>query len=582
MLRPRSLLLAALPFAAACSIRPSATARIPTSWRFANPAPPVVAQHVMVVSEHPLSSDVGAEILRRGGNAIDAAVAVGFALAVVNPRAGNIGGGGFLVYRQADGQVVTLDYRETAPAAATRDIFADSAAVAERRSVIGAKGAGIPGQVAGMWEMHRRFGRLPWRDVVMPAVLLARAHVVDSVRATVMRNNEAKLRQFPATAEAYLPGGQVPRAGDTLRLPHLARTLQLVADSGPEPFYRGGIADLIVAEMRRTGGLITHADLAGYRPVWREPIVFTYRGRTIISMGPPSGGGIALAEMFQQLAGWSRLPDAGSAGMLHLEVEVMRRAFSDRNRYVGDPAFVTVPVDHLTSPAYADSLRGTIDRRHATPSARWLGLTAEGTETTHYSIVDADGNAAALTTTINDNFGNRQVVTGAGFLLNDTMDDFAARPGRPNLFGLVQGEANAIAPGKRPLSSMTPTIVVGTDGRTELIVGSPGGPTIINAVFQVILNVVDHDMTLAEAVYAPRIHHQSLPDSVSWEVDGMDPEVRRRLDAMGHRFHTRPGHLGNTSSVGLGTIGVVDAIHVTPTGLEGVADPRIRGGAAGW
>lgn len=582
MLRPRFLLLVALPLAAACSTRPAATARIPAVWRFANPEPPVVAPHVMVVSEHPLSSEIGAEVMRRGGNAIDAAVAVGFAQAVVNPRAGNIGGGGFLVYRQADGQVFTLDYRETAPAAATRDMYADSVANARRLSVIGGKAAGVPGEVAGLWEMHRRFGRLPWRDLVLPAVRLAQGHVVDSVRATVMRNNEAKLRQFAATAAAYLPGGRVPTAGDTLRLTDLARTLQLVADSGPDAFYRGSIADLIVAEMRRSGGLITHADLAGYRPVWRDPIVFTHRGRTIISMGPPSSGALALAEMFQQLDGLGRLPEAGTAPMLHLEIEVMRRAFADRNRYVGDPGFVTVPVDRLTSAAYADSLRRTISRERATPSAQWLGIPGGGTETTHYSIVDADGNAAALTTTINDNFGNRQVVRGAGFLLNDTMDDFAARPGRPNLFGLVQGEANAVAPGKRPVSSMTPTIVVGRDGRVELIVGSPGGPTIINTVFQVILNVVDHDMTLAEAVYAPRIHHQSLPDSISWEVDGLDPEVRHQLEGMGHRFNTRPGHLGNPSAVGLGTIGVVEAIRVTARGLEGVADPRIRGGAAGW
>jgi len=582
--RLRPLLVLLLPLLAACSTRAPRSAAVPGAWRFASVEAPVVAPHVMVVSEHPLASEVGAEILRRGGNAIDAAVAVGFALAVVNPRAGNIGGGGFLVYRQADGRVSTLDYRETAPAAATRDMFADSVAHAERWSVVGGKAAGIPGEVAGLWEMHRRFGRLPWRDLVLPAVRLAEAHVVDSVRATVMRVNEAQLRDFPATAAAYLPGGHLPVAGDTLRLPDLARTLQLVADSGPDPFYRGGIADLIVAEMRRSGGLITHADLAGYRPVWRDPIVFAHRGHTIIAMGPPSSGGIALAEMFQQLDGFAPLPAAGSVEMLHLEIEVMRRAFADRNRFVGDPGFVTVPVDRLTSVAYADSLRRTIDRRRATPTATWLGLPAraEGTETTHYSIVDADGNAAVLTTTINDNFGNRQVVPGAGFLLNDTMDDFASRPGRPNIFGLVQGEANAIAPGKRPVSSMTPTIVVGPDGRVELLVGSPGGPTIINTVFQVIANVVDHDMTLAEAVYAPRIHHQALPDSVSWEAGGLDPDVRRRLEAMGHRFNGRPGHLGNASAVGLGTIGVVEAVRVTDTGLEGVTDPRIRGGAAGW
>lgn len=556
---------------AACSSRaPRETAHVPASWRYANVAPPVVAEHAMVVSEHPIASRIGADVMQRGGNSIDAAVAVSFTLAVVHPRAGNIGGGGFLVYRAASGEVAALDYRETAPAAATRDMFLDSAGNLTERSVIGPLAAGVPGVVAGLAAMHARYGHLPWRDLVIPAVELARqGFVVDSVRALTYAEQAPKLRRFPYTASLYLPGGQPPAPGDTLRQPDLARTLQLIADSGAPSFYGGRVADLIVAQMRRSGGLITHADLAAYRAKWREPIQGSYRGWGIISMPPSSSGGVTLVEILNILEGYRRLPPFGSAALIHLETEAMRRAFTDRNRHLGDPDFVEMPIARLTSKVYAAQLQRSIARSRATPSAE-LPAAIDSRETTHFSIVDPEGNAVAVTTTPNSFFGSKVAVTGAGFVLNNTMDDFAATPGAPNQFGLVQGEVNAIAPGKRPLSAMTPTIVTDPHGHLALVLGSPGGPRIISAVCQVISNVIDHGMTLAQAVSAPRIHHQGLPDSLLWEQGGLPPEARRELEAMGHQFHQHPETLGDVS-----------AIRVTKSGLEGVADPRRGGGAAG-
>jgi gamma-glutamyltranspeptidase/glutathione hydrolase len=569
----RSLLLAVLVPAAltSCIFRPRAErVRVPRSWRYARVDSPVVALHAMVASEHPIASDVGAEVMRRGGNAIDAAVAVGFAEAVVNPRAGNIGGGGFLVYRRADGEVFALDYRETAPAAASRDMYLDSTGQVTENSLIGPLAAGVPGSVAGLWEMHHRFGHLPWRELLAPAIRLAgEGHVVDSARAAVISQNTHRLSRFPTTAALLMPGGEPLPAGTLWRQPDLERTLRLIADSGADAFYRGRIADLIVAEMRRTHGLITHADLEAYRALWREPVRISYRGWTIFTMPPSSGGGVTLAEMLNVLEGWPRLPDFGTPGLVHVEVEAMRRAFTDRNRWLGDPAFVQMPLERLLSKPYAATLRAGIDRR-ATATAE-LPPIVEGTQTTHYSIVDAEGNAVAITTTLNDNFGDALVVGGAGFLLNDEMDDFAAKPGTPNSYGLVQGEANAIAPGKRMLSAMTPCVVLDSAGRLALVLGSPGGPRIITGVLQVISNVIDHGMSLSQAVYAPRIHHQALPDSIRWEPGGLEPGTRRALERLGHHFFTRPA--GNA---------VVEAVRVTPRGLEGVTDPRIPSRAAGF
>jgi gamma-glutamyltranspeptidase/glutathione hydrolase len=574
MPRSRALLLALL--VAGCGA-PGAGLRttwpwiVPAGWRFATPRPPVVGRYTMVVSDHPLASAIGVDVLRRGGNAIDAAVAVGFALTVVHPQAGNIGGGGFLVYRAADGQVYSLDYREAAPAAASRNMYLDRSGALTDESLTGALASGVPGSVAGLAEMHRRFGRLPWREVVEPAVALARdGFALDGRRADAFAGSEARLRRFPSTVAALFPAGRPPAEGDTLRQPELARTLEVVADSGAAAFYRGSIADLIVAQMQRSGGIITHADLAGYAPKWREPIQTTYRGWHIISMPPPSSGGVTLTEMLNILEGYGPLPPFGTAQLLHLEIEAMRLAFTDRNRYLGDPDFVAMPLERLTSKAYAAELRRGINRDRATPSSAMPPI-VEGHETTHYSIVDQEGNAVAVTTTLNDNFGSALAVGGAGFLLNDEMDDFASKPGSPNMYGLIQGEANTIAPGKRMLSAMTPTIVLDSTGRLALVVGSPGGPTIITAVLQVISNVLDHDMPVAQAVSAPRIHHQGLPDTVLWEPGGIHPDARRVLQAMGHRFSQRPGILAD-----------VNAVWVTPHGLEGVADPRRGGGAAGW
>jgi gamma-glutamyltranspeptidase/glutathione hydrolase len=452
-------------------------------------------------------------------------------------------------------------------------MYLDANGTLTKGSLTGALASGVPGSVAGMAEMHRRFGRLPWRDLVEPAVALARdGFVMDAHRAAAFADTVSKrrLRLFPSTVAAYLPGGRPAEEGDTLRLPELAHTLELIADSGAAAFYHGSIADLIVAQMQRSGGIITREDLAAYAARWREPIQATYRGWHVISMPPPSSGGVVLVEMLNILEGFGPLPPFGTAQLLHLEIEAMRRAFTDRNRWLGDPDFVALPVEHLTSKAYADELRRGINRDRATPSSAMPPI-VEGQETTHYSIVDQEGSAVAVTTTLNDNFGSALAVDGGGFLLNDEMDDFAAKPGTPNLFGLVQGEANAIAPGKRMLSAMTPTIVLDSLGRLAMVLGSPGGPTIITAVLQVLSNVLDHGMPLAQAVSAPRIHHQGLPDSIQWEPGGINPDARRVLGAMGHVFRRRPGTLAD-----------VNAVLVSPSGLEGVADPRRGGGASGW
>ena len=363
-------------------------------------------------------------------------------------------------------------------------------------------------------------------------------------------------------------------AGHLWLQPQLAATLQLIADSGANGFYRGRTADLIVEQMQRSGGIISHADLQAYQAAWRNPVAVSYRGWTVYSMPPASSGGVTLALMFNILEGYGDLPPFGSAELLHLEIEAMRRAFTDRNRFLGDPDFVQMPLEMLLSKEYAEGLRRQISDRYATPSSEMPSIPVggnEGTETTHYSIVDPEGNAVSITTTLNDNFGGALVVGGAGFLLNDEMDDFASKPGAPNDYGLVQGEANAIAPNKRMLSAMTPSIVLNPAGQLELVLGAPGGPRIITAVWQVISNVIDHRMDLAQAVYAPRIHHQSLPDSVRWERGGIDREVRQRLERMGHAFFAQSG--GNA---------VIEAVRVTPRGLEGVTDPRIPSRAAGF
>ena len=564
MTRARVLTLIQIVTLAGCAEAPE------PRWRYADVAPPVTAPHTMVVSDNASSSEAGAEILRRGGNAIDAIVAVAFAQAVVNPAAGNIGGGGFLVYRRHGGEAFALDFREAAPLAATRDMYVDSAGKVTDGSLVGARAGGVPGSVAGLWAMHHRFGALPWRDVVLPSVALARGHALDSLRARWLAGAAATFARFPSSAAVFnRADGRPWQAGDTLRQPDLARTLGLIADSGAEIFYRGRVADLIAREVQLGGGLITRDDLARYQALWRTPLQSTYRGWRVITMPPVSGGGATLIQALNILEGYD-LPAPGTSALAHLQVEALRRAFLDRNTLLGDPAFVTMPVAELTSKAYASAQRRSISVDRATPLA---GSTlAEGMNTTHFSVVDSAGNAASVTTTINTGFGSGFVVGGTGFLLNNEMDDFTVQPGAVNAMGIQQqGNANTIAPGKRMLSSMTPTIVLDPDARLALVLGSPGGATIISSVLEVISNVIDQRMTLAGAVAAPRIHHNGLPDVVGWEPAGLTPRVQAELGAMGYSLWKEPEFMGT-----------VNAIRATPAGLEGVADPRVGGGAAGW
>ena len=542
-------------------------------WAPPNPVVEVSAPRAMVSSIHPRASEIGATILRRGGNAVDAAVAVGFALAVIHPSAGNLGGGGFMVIRLTDGSVYALDYRETAPARASRDMYLDSLGQLTDRSVTGHLAAGVPGSVAGLAEAQRRFGRLPLRDVVAPAVALARdGFVLDEARSRSIEWDADRLGRFEGSRAQFLTAdGTAPPAGTLFVQADLARTLQAIADSGAAPFYEGWIADLIVQEMDAGGGLISRADLADYRPVWRDPTVVTYRGHTIYSMPPSSSGGTTMGEILNILEGFDPLPPFGSAAHIHLLTEAMRRAFTDRNTFLADPAFVAMPLERLLSKAYAAEQRATIQPDRATPSAVVVPGLREGDHTTHYSVVDAGGNAVSVTTTINSGFGSAVTVRGAGFLLNNEMDDFTTAVGEPNMYGLVQGEANAIEPGKRMLSAMTPTIVLDPDGTVLMVVGTPGGPTIISTVTQVISNVIDFGMSPGDAVAAPRIHHQALPDVIRYERDGLRPDVVAELERMGHAVEARGGFSGQ-----------VDAIMRVGDRWVGVTDPRASGGSAGY
>lgn len=536
---------------------------------------PVVADSAMVVTAKEEATRVGLDILRRGGNAADAAIAVHFALAVTLPYAGNIGGGGFLVIREPDGTVQTYDYREAAPLAASADMYLDPAGnVIEGLSWFGAKAVATPGSVAGMWLIHERHGSLPWADLIQPAISLAReGFVVDPYFHDVLAGDVGDIRRSPTAAAILLPGGEVPAIGDTLRQPALARTLSLIAEVGPPVFYEGEIADSIVGAMERQGGLITHQDLSRYEARERPPISFTYRGHTIHSMGPPSSGGLTLMWILEQLETFdlAAYPFHGSASV-HRIVEAMRRAFAERNALLGDPDFVALP-DSILTEGYGAGLAATIDTLRATPSAEIrpeLLATTEGSHTTHFSIVDGDGAAVSSTTTINGFFGS--LVTAAGIFLNNEMDDLTVKPGVPNAYGLVQGTANAIEPGKRPLSAMTPTIVE-ADGRVRYVVGSPGGSTIITTVAQILIDAIDYGMTFAEALDAKRIHHQHLPDAIRVEPFGLSADTVDRLTAMGHEVDFRGGYSGRAEGIEVGA----------ETGLlYGRSDLRGGGLAAGF
>ncbi len=527
----------------------------------------------MVVTDNALGTKVGRDVLAAGGNAVDAAVATAFALAVTFPEAGNVGGGGFAVVR-FHGQAYSLDFRETAPAAASRDMYLDGGVTSKGAAREGIRSVGVPGSIAGLWQLHQKLGskKIAWADLVAPAIALAEngfpvyAGFVDLKMATT------RLSKYPSSAALFLVDGHPPAVGTIWKDPELAAVLRRVATLGPKGFYQGPTADAIVAEMKADGGYITHADLAAYEAKWRTPLQFSYRGHQLTAMPPPSSGGVTLAMICHILEGF----DLGRMGFqspeaLHDTFESMRRAFAARNAKLGDPDFVAMPLDRLLSTGWAAEQRATIDAARATPSSSIATdgpMSDGGPHTTHFSVVDSEGNAVALTTTINWWFGSGVTVRGAGFVLNNEMDDFASVPGTANGFGLVQGEANAIAPRKRMLSSMSPTIVTDAAGNVELVLGGAGGPTIITAVLQELSAVVDFKQTVGAAASAPRFHMQHQPDEVVFEKAGLASATATRLRAMGYTLKER-GHLADAPAVGR-------------EGGEwvGVAEPRRTGGLA--
>jgi gamma-glutamyltranspeptidase/glutathione hydrolase len=557
---------------------------------------PVHAPHAVVVSVHELGSRAGLDILRAGGNAVDAAVATGFALAVVHPQAGNLGGGGFMLIRLADGRTHFVDYREMAPAAATANMYLDAQGnVVENASLIGYKAVGVPGSVAGMVYAEKAYGKLTLDQVMAPAVKLAQDGYPLAWQETRDFQDE-DLAKFPESRRIFQRNGNYYKQGEIFRQPELARTLKRIARD-PDDFYRGAMAHELAASIQKDGGLITAEDLAHYEVKEREPIRGTYRGYEIISAPPPSSGGIALIEILNILEGYD-LAKAGdrSAASVHLTVEAFRRAFYDRAEFLGDPDFSKIPVAQLIDKKYGAAWRGTIDPAQASVSkdlkrpAIFSELEQyasqhlqplsvhEPAHTTHYSVVDSEGNAVAVTTTLNDSFGSRATAEGLGFLLNDEMDDFAAKPGVPNLYGLIQGPANAVGPGKRPLSAMTPTIVL-KDGKLFLVLGSPGGPRIITTVANILMGVVDYGMNIQEAVNAPRFHHQWLPDVVNVER-WFSPDTVRLLEQMGHKVAS--GETASGDWAPYWSDGECIAIDLKTGERLGASDVRNNGKAVGY
>jgi gamma-glutamyltranspeptidase / glutathione hydrolase len=541
----------------------------------ADAAHAVLAEHGMVVAQEKIGAQIGADILRQGGNAVDAAVATGFALAVTYPRAGNIGGGGFMIIHSADRhEDVSIDYRETAPAATTRDIFLGADGKPDiAKSRDSALSIGVPGTVAGLALALEKYGsgQFTLADLLKPAIELARGGiVVADDMADTLPGIRPRLARWPATTRIFSRAdGTSLREGDTLVQTDLAATLSAISAQGPRGFYEGPVAEKLAAGVREAGGIMTSDDLKSYQPVIRAPVRGTYRGFDIISMPPPSSGGVVLLEMLNILEGFA-ISDMkrGSAPSLHVMIEAMKRAYADRARYLGDPDFVTAPVATLMSKEYAAKQRASIDLERATPWTDALSATPprEGSNTTHFSVVDSRGNAVSNTYTLNFPYGVGLVADGTGVLLNNELDDFTAAPGASNAFGLVGFEANLPGPGKRPLSSMSPTIVL-KDGKPVLVTGSPGGSRIISTVLQVIVNVLDYHMDVAAAVAAPRLHHQWLPDVVRVER-GFADDALAELRAKGHQVVDQ---LGQTSA---------NSIAVTPNGLLGAPDPRTRGAEA--
>jgi gamma-glutamyltranspeptidase/glutathione hydrolase len=539
---------------------------------------PARAKHAIIASVSEIASRAGMEVMERGGNAIDAAVAVGLALAVTWPFAGNLGGGGFMLIRKAGGAAEIIDYRERAPLAAGRDLYLDKDGnVIKGASTVGYKSVGVPGSVAGFALALQRHGKLKWADVVEPARrLAAEGFVLSQCTAGGLRDAEKLLSQFPDSKRIFLRDGNYYREGEKLVQPELAATLARLKEHGPKEFYEGETAKLIVDDMKANGGLITSRDLKEYEPAIRQPLTGSYRGYQVVTMPPPSSGGAALIEMLNVLEHYD-VSDLGlnSSDEVHLLIETMRRAFADRAEFMGDADFVKVPVAGLISKKYAAGLAHTIDPELATPSSKIHAGTPtayESAETTHFTIVDAEGNVVSNTYTLNNGFGSGVAARGTGVLLNDEMDDFTSKPGVPNMFGLLQSEANAIAPRKRPLSAMTPTVVL-KDGELFFAIGSPGGPTIINTVLQVIVNLVDFKMNLQQAIDTPRFHHQWMPDEITWEPFGLNHDTRLALEKRGYTFAQKPRHLGDAEGIMI----------EKETGMRlGASDPRSCGVPIGF
>lgn len=528
----------------------------------------------MVVCAYPDAAKAGLDILKKGGNAVDAAVAVQFALAVTLPEAGNIGGGGFMVYRSSKGNISALDFREKAPAKASQNMYLDSAGnVIKGMSLSTHQASGVPGSVAGLYEAHKKYGRLKWAELVQPAVDLARNGFKITPRlANDLNRTAADFRKLNP-GKNYMLKDTLWKEGDLLVQEDLAQTLEQIRDKGRDGFYRGIVADELVAEMQSGNGLISKQDLQNYHAIWRKPITGNYKGFKIITMPPPSSGGIALLQLLKSvekysLSRWGYNRDS----TVQLMVEAERRVYADRSKYLGDPDFYKVPVDSLLNNKYIASRMSSFTWAQATPSSSiqpgsFAGY--ESDQTTHYSIVDRDGNAVSITTTLNGGFGSRIFVKGAGFLLNNEMDDFSAKPGVPNMFGLVGGKANSIQPNKRMLSSMTPTIIE-KNGKLYMVVGTPGGATIITSVFQTVLDVIEFKQDMQQAVASKRFHEQWLPDVVYVEKDAIDDATKAILEQKGYKLVQEPPS------------GRVDAILVTSEGYEGGADPRGDDTKLGW
>ncbi|MEO7673695.1 MAG: gamma-glutamyltransferase [Pyrinomonadaceae bacterium] len=543
---------------------------------------PVRGKHAMVASQHELASRIGVGILKKGGNAVDAAIAVGLALAVVYPEAGNIGGGGFMLIRQKDGKAFSIDYREMAPAAATRDTFVgkDGNLIrGEGGSTIGYRASGVPGTLAGFDLAFKKHGsgKVSWSQLVEPARQLAQKGYVLSYRlAELLIGYKEHLAKYPDSNRIFLNNGSFYKEGDLFKQPELGATLARVQTNGAKEFYTGKTAELIAADMKANGGLITLKDLNNYVAKEREPLRGNYRGHEIITMPPPSSGGIVMLQVLNMLEAYDiKAFGHNSSAELHLYTEASRRAFADRAEYMADPDFADVPAAILINKEYAAKRREKLNPKRATPSSELKPGAIngrEGTETTHYTIVDADGNTVSNTYTINDLYGSRVTAKGTGVLLNDEMDDFAARPGKPNLFGLIQGERNKVEGGKRPLSSMTPAIVLKKDGSVWFALGARGGPRIISAVMQSVINVIDFEMDIQQAIDAPRIHHQWLPDEIMYEQFGLSADTMNILSGFGHKFVSRPGNIASATGIMIDKNGV----------RLGAIDSRSDGAAIGY